>query len=207
MKYTQYVGVCVQSLTVPMTYSSSQSLLQTWDALVPSPHSQTRCLFTVVQDSDSSRSGAVMYWQSNGQTGKWVGVLWSPWGGVRFLRVGLCGHVTRYMFHERVCVCVCVMSRGWHSSSVTNRPLFSPNNIRPLPTLPAFLGILAFSISSVFSSPIELSHLSTPRGAGENKAKCMKEAGHSVRVINKKGPLINDSYHVLSPWRRPRQRG
>lgn len=32
MKYTRYVGVCVQSLAVLMTYTSSQSLLQTCDA-------------------------------------------------------------------------------------------------------------------------------------------------------------------------------
>ncbi|TKS79382.1 Partitioning defective 3 -like protein [Collichthys lucidus] len=35
----------------------------------------TRCLFTVVQDSDSSRSGTVVYQKSNGQTGERVGVL------------------------------------------------------------------------------------------------------------------------------------
>lgn len=64
MTCTQYVGVCVQSLAVPMTYTHNQSLTNPPTDMrrsVPSLHSRTRCLFTVVQDSDSSRSGIVVY--------------------------------------------------------------------------------------------------------------------------------------------------
>lgn len=187
MKCTRYVGVCVQSSAVRMTYTSqSFTLLQT----VPSLHSRTRSLFAVVQDSDSSRSGIVVYWQSNGQTGKWVGAFLSPRGGASFCVGFVCGHVTRYMFHYQECV---------------PRMTLPTCHVQPRQMLPVFIGIL-FSLLLVFSPQQHNSH-STPQGAQKTRQSVWKKAGRIVRVINKKDPLINDSYFVLSPWRRLRQRG
>ena len=151
---------------------------------VPSPHSQTRCLFTGVQDSDSSRSGTVTYWQSNGQTGEWVGVLMSPWGGVRFcvgfLRVGM-WRGTRF---TTAFVCLGFLQSVPGTTLVTGHTPFSlhASNIRPLPMLPAF----CFLYFKCFLSPIELSHLSTPRGAEKTRQSVWKKQGTVCVLLIKK---------------------
>lgn len=82
MKSAQYVGVCVRSPAVPLTYTGCQSLTQPPTSIrcsVPSLHSRTLCSFrTALIHPD------LALLCSDNQAGKRVGVLSSPREGVRF---------------------------------------------------------------------------------------------------------------------------
>lgn len=123
MKCTQYVGVCLQSLTVLMTYTSSHSvphLTTDMRRSVPSLHSWARCLFTVVQDSDSSRSGASC---TDNQMGRQASEWASFWAhGEAYVSVWVSVWACDEVHSVSWLQCV---SCGWLCPLVTNHPLFT----------------------------------------------------------------------------------
>ncbi len=137
-------GCLCSSLTVPVTYTSSQSLLQTRDA---------QCLFCIHgHDACSQSSRTLIHWdlapfctdnQMGRQAIEWVFL--RAQGEAEDFCVGLCVGMW-----QGTCSRIEYVCRGWLFPSVTNLPFFTTVNIRPLPTLPVFLGTL-FSLFSVFS--------------------------------------------------------
>lgn len=125
-----------------------------------------------------------------------------PMGRRRFLCGFVCGHVIRYMCHHHVCVSwLYRVSHGGPLPLVTNHPFFTSLGLPVLPVSSAF----CFLYLQCFLLADHFSHLSYSPGSRKNQAKCIKEAGHSVCMLlikKKRAPFINDSYHVLSLWRR-----